>query len=80
MITRDDLGTWVLDALKQYGGRAKLLDVSKHIWAAHESELRDSGDLFFKWQYEVRWAAQRLRNQGRRKPLHNDRSGLWEIA
>ena len=79
MATREDLSLWVLEALRANGGRARLLDVCKHIWNHHEAELRASGDLFFKWQYDVRWAAQRLRHSGKLKALHQDKSGIWEL-
>lgn len=61
---REDLKTWVVDALKYHGGEAKLIDVAKHIWENHETDLRASGDLFYKWQYDMRWAAMVLRKEG----------------
>jgi hypothetical protein len=65
MANRDDLKDWVYQAVKDGNGRAKVVGVSKHIWDHHEEELRASGDLFYTWQYEMRWAAQRLREEGR---------------
>lgn len=41
-----------------------MIDVAKHIWANHEDELKRSGDLFYSWQYDMRWAAQNLRGAG----------------
>ena len=57
-----------------------MLDVSKSIWEAHKSELVASGDLFYTWQYDVRWAAQKLRDSGVLVRLDGDRSGLWTLA
>jgi hypothetical protein len=65
MATRHDLEDWVYRAVKSLGGEAKLIEVAKHLWAEHESELRSSGDLFYTWQYDMRWAADRLRKQGK---------------
>ena len=79
MVQRDILMDWVVDALKAYGGRARIVDVCKHIWQHHETDLRLSGDLFYMWQYEVRWAGQRLRNSGRLKRVFRDRSQPWEL-
>ncbi len=45
-----------------------------------EHELRSSGDLFFTWQYDIRWAAQYLRNIGYLHPVEGDRSAPWELA
>lgn len=64
MADREDLKKWVVEALKENGGQAALIDVAKHIWMHHEKELRASGDLFYKWQYDMRWAAMVLRKQG----------------
>lgn len=79
MITRKVLQDWVLDALNANGGCGRVVDVSKYIWLHHESELRDAGDLFFTWQYDVRWAAQRLRDAGKLKPANN-RNAPWQVA
>lgn len=65
MANRDDLKEWVLQAVEESDGRARVVRVAKHIWDNHENELRGSGDLFYTWQYEMRWAAQRLREEGR---------------
>ena len=61
MADRESLKDWVYEALEANGGVASLIDVAKHIWKHHEAELRASGDLFFKWQYDMRWAATSLR-------------------
>lgn len=37
-MTKEDLKDWVIEALKAYDGKAKLLDVCKHIWIHHESQ------------------------------------------
>lgn len=63
MANRDDLDQWLVEALKAPGGSGSIVGVCKHIWEQHESELRDAGDLFYKWQYDVRWAANRLRRK-----------------
>ncbi len=64
MADREDLKRWVVDALNEAGGRSSLIEVAKHIWDSHEGELRGSGDLFYKWQYDMRWAATALRKEG----------------
>ncbi|WP_083762481.1 hypothetical protein [Parvibaculum lavamentivorans] len=62
MAGREELRNWVYEAVRSNGGKASIVTVAKHIWEHHEAELRTSGDLFYKWQYEMRWAAQQLRN------------------
>jgi hypothetical protein len=78
--TKNDLQDWVEEALKSLGGRATIVDVARVIWYDHEVELRASGDLFYTWQYDMRWAAQMLRNSGRAKPTRGLPRGVWELA
>ena len=69
MATKADLQEWVLEALRALGGEGHLARVAEHIWLNHEKDLRASGDLFFTWQYDMRWAAQNLQNAGRLRKL-----------
>lgn len=80
MATRDDMMEWVVACLKSRGGKGWPKDVSKYIWDNYEAELRDSGDLLYTWQYDVRWAAQKLRIKGVLKPVHGRRDLPWELA
>ena len=80
MATKYDLETWLTEALKALGGSGRIAGICKHVWEAHEAELRDSGELFYTWQYDVRWAAQRLRNAGVLKPAKGRRGRPWELA
>lgn len=79
MIQRDDLQQWVKDALVYFGGKAKLIDVAKHIWDNHESELRNS-KLLYTWQYDMRWAATKLRHRGIMKPAEECPRSVWQLS
>lgn len=70
------LSVWILEALEDLGGEAVVLDVSKHIWKNHEEELRKSDTLFYRWQYDMRWAAQELQNQGRLRKNRSNRTWI----
>jgi len=59
---------WVLEALQELGGSAEVIDVSKRVWLNHEDDITESGDLFYTWQYDLRWAAKKLRDAGRLQP------------
>jgi len=74
----DDLKRWVLDALKASGGEARVADIARHIWDHHENELRSSGDLFYTWQYAMRWAGQVLQKEGRLSK--NGKGRAWRIT
>ncbi|WP_294826787.1 hypothetical protein [uncultured Gilliamella sp.] len=54
--------------------------MSKYIWERYETDLKNSGDRLYTWQYDVRWAAQSLRNEGVLKPVNNRRDLPWELA
>lgn len=64
MATRDDLKIWVSDALNALGP-STVPRIAQHIWENHEPELRTAGDLFYTWQYAMRWAGQILQNEGK---------------
>ncbi|HSB95417.1 MAG TPA: hypothetical protein VLC91_03160 [Spongiibacteraceae bacterium] len=79
MAKKADLPDWVAEAIKANGGSARLLEVAKYIWDKYEAELHRSGDLFYKWQYDMRWAANQLRNKGVMKPVSASPLGVWEL-
>lgn len=64
MATRDALKIWVVEALSALGP-STVPRIAQHIWENHEAELRQSGDLFYTWQYAMRWAGQILQNDGK---------------
>lgn len=58
MATKRDPDNWVRDALSELGGQGHLVTVARTIWNNHEQDLRNSNDLFYTWQYDMRWSAQ----------------------
>ncbi|MDY0241087.1 MAG: hypothetical protein RBR34_02810 [Rhodospirillaceae bacterium] len=80
MATKHDVTDWVVSALKRQEGRGSLIDVARDIWGNHESEIRSSGDLFFTWQYDMRWSATMLRRKGIIKAAEASPRGIWELA
>ncbi len=56
-----------------------MVDVAKEIWREHETDLRSSGDLFYTWQYETRWAAQKLRDEGKLTYIRKDKKPVWQL-
>jgi len=75
---KSDLKDWILEAIDASGGRATLVEIAKHIWHNHEDELRQYGDAFYKWQYDMRWAAQYLRDEGILASAAQTERGIWE--
>jgi hypothetical protein len=75
---RASLEPVVVAALKAHGGQASVMDVAKYIWKHHEADLRRT-DFFYIWQYDMRRAAENLRNRGVLKP-YDKAVGKWELA
>jgi len=76
---KDDLKDWVLVAIKRHGGEATILQVAKYIWDHHENDLRRHGEGFYLWQYDMRWAAQYLRDNGILVPTDQTPRGVWRV-
>jgi hypothetical protein len=80
MVTREDLEGWLKSALKDLGGKGKIVEICKWVWKHHERELEGSGDLFYTWQYDIRWAAKRLRDKKIMKSVAASPRNLWELS
>ncbi len=80
MATKYDLAGWLVEALQSSGGQGSIVDLCKHVWKNHEDDLRASDDLFYTWQYDIRWAATELRKSGEIKPAHLSPTGIWELS
>jgi len=80
MATRSDLKKWLIEALEAQGGQARIIDVCKYVWDKHEIDLRRSGDLFYSWQYDIRWAATQLRKEKIMLAENMLPKGLWKLA
>ena len=80
MARRKDFRNWLIEALKAHNGRASIAELCKYIWEKYENELRRSGDLFFTWQFDIRWAATYLRKKGIMRAVELSPRGIWELA
>jgi len=79
-IDRISMTEWVIEALKNLGGSGTILEISKEVWESHGEEIKDSGDSFYNWQYEIRWAGDILRKDGILRPTDESERGKWELA
>ncbi|SVE05506.1 uncharacterized protein METZ01_LOCUS458360 [marine metagenome] len=70
----------VVAALEYHGGTARMIEVAEFIWTNNEKELRSSGDLFFRWQYVMRWSATTLRKDGVMLDAADCERGTWALA
>lgn len=79
-MTRSDLPRTLNDVLFKRGGRGSIVDVCKDFWTKYETDLRGSGDLFYTWQYDIRWAATELRKIKKMKEANESPKGIWELV
>jgi hypothetical protein len=79
MLSRADLEGFVVQALKAHQGHASIVEICRFVWENHEAQLRQSGDFFYTWQYDIRWAATRLRKRRLLKPADSSPAGVWEL-
>ncbi len=70
---------WLIEALQTLGGKGSIIQICKVVWERHEQELRKSGDNFYTWQYDIRWAATILRKRGKIKSTSLSSKGVWEL-
>ncbi|MCC6580293.1 MAG: DUF2442 domain-containing protein [Phycisphaeraceae bacterium] len=75
-VDRHTMQRWVQEALQQLGGAGSALDVCRTVWRNHQHEIEAAGDVLFKWQYEIRQAADLLRRSGRLRSA----AGRWQLA
>ena len=87
-MSRKDLPNMLYSLIKELGGKAKMIDIFKSFWVTYEQELKNSGDLFYTWNYDIRWAATNLRKNKRMKQAKGQENtfgeditskGVWEI-
>lgn len=79
-MTKSCLMDWIVEALEDNDGAMHHVRIAEFIWRRHEAELRESGDLFYTWQYDLRWAATKLRERGLLDEVVNRREGVWRLA
>lgn len=88
-MVRNDLPDLLYKTIQSLGGKASMMDIFREFWKFYASKLDPAEDMFYTWNYDIRWAATELRNNGRMKPAHSKENpgelvdespkGIWEI-
>jgi hypothetical protein len=87
-MTRQDLPDLLYTTIKSLGGSAEMQVIFEKFWEVYSKELEKSGELFYTWNYDIRWAATKLRKENRLKPASKKENshgadispkGIWEI-
>jgi len=77
---REEIKGWVQTALKELGGRARIVAICERVWQDHKDDIEAQRSLFFQWQYEIRWAGDLLRRDGVLRPAKLSPRGVWELS
>ena len=78
-MTKKDLPEELHKILKALGGRGSIIDICKAFWDLNKNDVESSGDLFYTWQYDIRWAATNLRQSLKMKSAKASPRGIWEL-
>jgi len=79
IIDRVTMTEWVIEALHELGSKGSILDVCIRVWKNHGKEIIQYEEVFFKWQYEVRWSGDILRKERILKSSDESQRGVWEL-
>lgn len=79
MTNNESLQDWINDALSSLGGEGTIIDIAKYIWTHHERDLREKDDLFFTWQYQMRWAAQHMQKDKKLLKTKSGNKAIWKL-
>ncbi|WP_343560112.1 hypothetical protein [Kiloniella sp. b19] len=81
MSGREVLIDWVVEALNELNGKATISQVAKKIWGKQVSKnLTEKDELFYSWQYDMRWAATALRKQKKIMLATEFPRGIWILS
>lgn len=78
-MTKEYMIDWLIEALESLDGEGSVVQVCKIVWERHEQDLKQSGNVFYTWQYDIRWAATILRHEGKIKPADLSPKGVWKL-
>lgn len=77
-LSRHDFKPWILESLTFHGGSAEIFQISRFIWDNYHHLISEDKKILYTWQYEIRWAALSLRNDGLIE-LGKIRRGVWSL-
>ena len=79
-IRKQDMALLVSDALESRGGEGTIVEVATLIWENYKDELEASGEIFYTWQYDMRWARHRLSEKGKLITKSRGRESVWVLV
>lgn len=75
-MSRKDFKPLILEALNSNGGRSAIFQICQFIWDNYHHRISQDKKMLYTWQYEIRWAAMGLREDGLIE-LGKFKRGVW---
>ena len=69
----------VCEALESLGGEGTIVDTAAVIWKNYKDDLESSGDIFYTWQYDMRWARHKLSKTGKLTTEKRGKESIWKL-
>jgi phage shock protein A len=85
-VTQDDLVKFILEALHQFGGKARKERVEKYIYGKMQSVFQQQyytetvSHRIPRWQHNIAWAKEEAKHRGLIKPPNESGRGYWELT
>ncbi len=76
---KEELPDYLFKTIEYMGGKGNIVEICRCFWSLYEGDIKPSEDLFYTWQYDIRWAATELRKTNRMKGVDISPRGIWEI-
>ena len=73
---RDDFMPLIIEALHANHGSLKIHEVCKSVWNNNSARIIQSQQVLYTWQYDIRWAANKLRRQNK---IISKPRGYWTL-
>ena len=77
---RDDLPDLLYRNLDELGGEATVVEAAAWFWSRYDKELRNSGHLFYTWEFDLKKAAESLRRDHRMVEAFDCPENVWELV
>jgi len=77
---KEELVKLLEDALIANGGSGNIVQLCRWVWEHQIQHLSKNDNLFYTWQYDIRWAATKLRRMGIIKDVQQSAMGVWELT
>ncbi|MCU0104998.1 hypothetical protein N7603_04945 [Acholeplasma vituli] len=63
-LSREDLNRILILLLKELDGSGTIIEICRLFWKKYGHNISQNEDIFYTWQYDIRWSASVLREQG----------------